>query len=300
MIKVQVLLSTYNGEKYIREQLDSILKQDYKDIAILIRDDGSTDNTVHIIKEYAKVNNNIKYYQGKNIGAINSFFDLMKNADPDYDYFALSDQDDFWLEHKISRAVEVLNELNNEKPLLYCSRTTLVYSNLDKIKISMKQYQIKPDFGNALVENICIGCTGVFNRQLLLLVKEHIPEFTIMHDWWLYLTASAFGKVYYDDNSYLLYRQHMSNLIGSRASYYDEFKNRLRNYKGNRLKISRQAFEFMRKYEVDDNTKKQLEYVVNAKHNIKFRFKVIFSNNIYRQRLMDNIIFKILFLLGQV
>ena len=300
MSKVQILLSTYNGEEYIREQLNSILKQDYADISILIRDDGSTDNTLGIIKEYESKYNNVKYYNGENIGVINSFFDLMKNADISCDYFALSDQDDVWQEHKISRAVDILSKFNNDIPLLYCSNTTPVDSNLNELKISIKPYRIRPNFGNAVVENICTGCTCVFNRRLLLLVQEHIPAFTIMHDWWLYLLASAYGKVYYDNSSYLYYRQHSGNVVGTKLGYYDEFKKRVRNYRKNRMKISRQAAEFLKNCELDQANKKSLEYIVNAKSNLSYRFKIIFNNTIYRQRHMDNLIFKFLFLLGKV
>lgn len=300
MSKVQVLLSTYNGEKYIREQLDSIINQDYKNISILIRDDGSTDNTLEIIREYKEKYNNIDYYYGENIGVINSFFDLIQKADLRCDYYALSDQDDFWHNYKISRAVDILSKLNNDIPLLYCSRATPVDADLYKLKVTIKRHPIRPNFGNAVIENICIGCTCVFNRNLLLLVRDHIPAYTIMHDWWLYLLASAFGKVYYDDESYLLYRQHDDNLVGLKVGYFAEFKKRVHNYRKNRYKISHQAAEFLRNCELDQTNKKILEYVVDARHHFGARLKIIFKNTIYRQRHMDNIIFKILFLLGKV
>ena len=103
--KVTILMSTYNGEKYLEEQIDSLLNQTYKNISILIRDDGSKDNTVHIIKEKKKSNDNITLIEGKNVGFIKSFLELINLAEKS-DYYAYCDQDDVWMEEKIQRAVE--------------------------------------------------------------------------------------------------------------------------------------------------------------------------------------------------
>ena len=300
MKTVQVLLSTYNGEKYLEEQLDSILHQDYPDITILIRDDGSTDGTVRILEKYASEYSHINYYIGENIGAKYSFFDLVKNADMSFDYYSFSDQDDVWLHNKISKALEKLNTLQEDKQLLYCGRTTLVDQELKPCISTIKKHRIVPNFGNALVENICTGCTSVINHELLELVQTHIPEFTVMHDWWFYLTASSFGEVYYDDDSYIQYRQHQNNVIGTRTNYSDEFKKRIKNYKNNRGKISRQAREFKRLYHNISENEQLLNYVIDARNNIVYRVKIMLTNKIYRQRKIDNIIFKLLFLLGKV
>lgn len=104
---VSVLMSTYNGAKYIREQIDSILNQKDVNVELLIRDDGSSDNTAEICKEYQKKNTNIRFYQGENIGVGKSFMELLKKA-PEADYYSFSDQDDVWLEDKLSRAVKMI------------------------------------------------------------------------------------------------------------------------------------------------------------------------------------------------
>lgn len=303
MKKVQILLSTFNGENYLKDQLDSILNQDQEDLSILIRDDGSTDNTILIIQQYAELYKQITYYQGENIGVINSFFDLIKNADLTADYYALSDQDDIWLPDKISSAIlhlEKRKQQDKKKPLLYCGRTILVDDELNKINATIKPTKITPNFGNALVENICTGCTSVFNSELLRLVKEHIPSYTVMHDWWLYLTASAYGEVYYDEEPHILYRQHQGNVIGAKSNYYNEFLMRLRRFKGNRGNISRQAREFHRLYQTNGEIAKLLEYIINARSKYRYRIKIIAGKKIYRQRKIDNLIFKLLFLLGNV
>ena len=114
MYKVQVLLSTYNGEKYIREQLDSILTQKDIEVSILIRDDGSTDSTVDIIHEYCSNNSDIKLIKGSNMGACKSFFELFKEADMGYDYYALADQDDYWYADKLTVACNMLAKIDNK------------------------------------------------------------------------------------------------------------------------------------------------------------------------------------------
>ena len=119
-IKVQILMSTYNGEKYIRKQLDSIMNQEIP-VSLYIRDDGSSDKTVDIIKEYESRYDNISHTEGKNIGVVKSFFELFKEASDDADYIALADQDDIWFTDKVRRAVKALLKNKHDKPLLYLS-----------------------------------------------------------------------------------------------------------------------------------------------------------------------------------
>ena len=128
--KVQILMSTYNGEDYIREQLDSILAQSYPDVDILIRDDGSKDDTFVILKEYEERHSNIKAFQGENLGINKSFFELLKKSQGDYIGFC--DQDDYWLPEKIEKAVQQLERMTG--PALYCGAKTLVNENLEKLE----------------------------------------------------------------------------------------------------------------------------------------------------------------------
>ena len=114
--RVSVLMSTYNGEKYLHEQINSILGQQGVEIHLLIRDDGSSDGTVEICKEYAKKYNQITFYQGENLGVGKSFLDLLKHA-PDADYYSFADQDDVWLEDKIIRAVTMIKKAEYKKNL---------------------------------------------------------------------------------------------------------------------------------------------------------------------------------------
>ncbi len=161
--KVQILMSTYNGEEFIREQLDSILGQSYPDVDILIRDDGSTDDTFVILKEYEELHQNIHAYQGANLGVNRSFFELLSESNPKASYIGFCDQDDCWLPEKIEAAVRQLERM--EGPALYCGAKTLVNENLEPLG-SQQNPHVTPGFGNAVIESICSGCTLVVNGRL--------------------------------------------------------------------------------------------------------------------------------------
>ncbi|BBF44270.1 alpha-L-Rha alpha-1,3-L-rhamnosyltransferase [Lachnospiraceae bacterium KM106-2] len=297
--KLQVLMSAYNGEKYIRVQLDSILNQTYQNIEILIRDDGSTDSTVSILKEYQEKYENVSFYSGENVGVIGSFFDLINHADKEATYYAFSDQDDYWLEQKLEAAVEQLQK-EKEIPFLYCSNTTLVDDQLEVIPMEIKQSKVVPEFGNALVENKATGCTCVINHELLKLLQHVEPEYTVMHDWWIYLAASCFGKVYFDPVSYIYYRQHGGNQVGARNTYWKEFVARFKRFGSNKGKIIRQLRAFENAYEIESAKREKLHIVTDYKKSFKNRLKAILTKEVYRQRTVDNIVFKALFLIGEI
>lgn len=303
MHTVQVLMSTYNGEKYLRQQLDSILEQNAVNVKIFVRDDGSSDATVSILEEYKRNYNNIEYIAGGNIGVIKSFFATLEKVSLTADYYALADQDDFWLKDKLFRATEVLARKDNKLPLLYCSNQILVDQNLVELEEGIKKIAKTPSFGNALVENICTGCTAVFNQKLLLEARTHIPEYTVMHDWWLYLIASAFGKVHHDKEGYILYRQHTENVVGSKNTYGQEFKNRAKNFKKHRGQVRKQAESFANSFgsilKEYPEQQELLELLISSK-KWKYRWQLVGNKKIHRQRSLDNLIFKFLYIAGYI
>lgn len=298
MKSVQVLLSTYNGEKYLAEQLDSILAQEGVDISVLIRDDASTDHTIDILQEYAKEHNNVKCYLGKNIGIQKSFLELLDLAETGVDYYAFADQDDFWLSEKLQKAIEVLEHEEQGKPLLYGSKVIYASEDLQEQQAFLYSVPKAPAFGNALVENICMGCTEVFNRELLDLVRNHKPDGTTLHDWWLYLAASCFGKVIFDDNAYILYRQHANNQVGMINDWCGRWKKRFGHFKQLRHSLSAQAKDFADKYPLEEENKRLAMLLVDCRKNFKSRVALMRELKIYRQQDMDNKIYHLLFLLG--
>ena len=159
--KVAVLLSTYNGEKYVGAQIHSILTQSYKNLVLVVRDDGSSDKTVKIVKEYMENYNNIKLVEGKNLGFIKSFFELLKLEQADY--YAFADQDDVWLPDKIAFAVKSLDKLDNSKPNMAFSNSDYYDVNMKLIKEGEKGKTFS--FTNSLYECVTQGMTMVINQK---------------------------------------------------------------------------------------------------------------------------------------
>ncbi len=299
MITVQVLLSSYNGEKYIREQLDSILNQEGVEVQLLIRDDGSTDGTRSILKEYEQQWDNISVIYGTNVGVISSFFLLLKQAG-NYPYIAFADQDDVWLKPKLKRAIELIKQQKQEKPIVYCSAKQLVDAKLNPLSSPMKYPMVRAEFGNALVENMCTGCTCVINQMMLQLLKGKQPKFTVMHDFWIYLVGTCFGTVIYDEESYILYRQHGANELGAATSLFENYKRRMKNFKKHRGQLTRQAEQLVNLYgEIMPKEKKTItKLFVQSKHDWNIRNKFLQQETIFRQRRSDDCIMKLIFLCG--
>ncbi|MGN0243712.1 MAG: glycosyltransferase family 2 protein [Lachnospiraceae bacterium] len=297
MKKVIVLLSTYQGERFLEHQLDSLLQQDYPNLEILIRDDGSTDGTLSILERYEHNYQQITVVRGENVGAMNSFFALMELANGQADYVAFCDQDDEWLPAKVRVAVECL-ECQEEQPLLYCGKPTLVDESLQPLPVTIASGEKHPSFGNALLENICYGCTIVINQRMLEIVTAHRPQNAIMHDWWMYMTATCFGKVVYDTNSYLLYRQYDGNVVGTKGTYLEEWKYRIRLLHKRKGRIVAQAEEFERLYLLNDRQKaRDLTCFVHYKDSLRHTLCAIRNKNLSRQRRMDQILFHICMIL---
>lgn len=221
MNKVCILLSTYNGEKYLEEQLNSLIGQENVNIQILVRDDGSTDKTVQILNKWKK-KGLIEWYTGENLRPAKSFMNLLRNA-PQADFYAFCDQDDVWLPNKLINAICKI--MSSEKPALYLSRTTLVDAN--KNIIGPSEFEYKFTLGEAIVTNPATGCTLVLNNSLRNIAIRFEPDRLTMHDEWIYKLCLIFnGFLYADKESYILYRQHDHNVLGANESFKTKIKRR--------------------------------------------------------------------------
>lgn len=217
--KVCVIMSTYNGEKYLKEQIDSILKQKDIDLSLYISDDRSTDETTKIIEEYQKEHKNITLHINENnknftYNFLDSLFLFKDNTE--FDYYAFADQDDSWLEDKLISAINLIkSKFNESESVLYSSNLKIVNEKLEWNGEYLNNY-IPPKY-QILGRNIVTGCTVVMNKSFKNLATEHYPENIYLHDYWLALIASFCKNAHYiyDENSYILYRQHGNNLIGS-------------------------------------------------------------------------------------
>ena len=226
---IDILLATYNGGKYLTEQIESLLSQSVQEWRLIIHDDGSTDDTVNIIINYCRkypdkiiiINDGIKAG-----GAKFNFSHLMKFSTAEYIMFC--DQDDVWIDNKIyltlNKMIE-LEKINQKLPILVHTDLTIVDSNLNVLSESMFNYQkINYKHGDILknicFENMVTGCTMMINKSLLALVGN-IPDEAIMHDWWISIIAlKNGGKVGIVDKVTIMYRQHGLNAIGAKKIDY--------------------------------------------------------------------------------
>lgn len=278
-MKIAVLMSTYNGDKFIKQQLDSILRQvgDF-DLDIYIRDDGSNDNTLNIIKSYNL--SNIILSTGKNLKSAKSFMELIYTI-KSYDYYALCDQDDIWDSDKLICGIEQL-KLFNSGPALYFSNAELVDRN-DNL-LSQHVYNKKPkiNFYSIFVSANALGCTMIYNSKLASFIQNNEkPNIIIMHDSFIIRTCLAVsGKVIYDSNPHMHYRQHENNVIGIETGFKAKLKNRMNGiFKKEKISIEDQAKEILRIYgnTIEEKNKKWIYKISIYKKNIIKRISLAFS-----------------------
>lgn len=299
--KIQILLSTYNGEKYLREQLESYLKlEGFENIKVLIRDDGSTDHTMEILDEY-KAKYGFEVEAGENLGVNDSIFWLFTHCDLSCDYFALSDQDDVWLSNKFTMALNKLQTIDKNIPALFGSCSQITDREL-KPKGSTTRPIKGVGFYNAIAQNVCPGHTQVFNRALLKHFIPYQPDKICVIDWWIYLVASGLGKVVFDNGFTVLHRQHGDNSIGYRVGFFPNLWQRLKkvkNGKGNQ--ISLQLLSFLQIYgdKLPLEYYNEIECYFSCQSNFFARMYYALIGKAYRQTYLETLIFKMLFVLGK-
>jgi glycosyltransferase involved in cell wall biosynthesis len=289
MKKVQILMAVYNGQMFIREQLDSLISQTHPNMSILIRDDESSDSTVSIIEEYQKKYENIKLIRGKNIGVANSFLELIKEAD-EADYYAFCDQDDYWYPDKISNAVEAISskEIPDSKSIFYCCGYEIVDENLIPTgKNSAILSDTDHSFANALFDTLSIGCSIVINSILFEELRNNIPSYCFMHDHWIYLVAEISDSIFiFDDRVYIKYRKHSANVTvkGSFLRRLGAAFNRAINSK-TKYRTSRQAIALKELYydKLSIENKKLLDNVINANLSTRNALKLLFNKSIRKR-----------------
>lgn len=288
-------MSTYNGEKYLEEQIESIIAQKGVKISLLIRDDGSTDGTISILKKY-RDRGLLSFYCGDNIGPAKSYIDLLFNAGK-YKYYAFADQDDFWLNDKIYRAISMLNSVKS-CPAFYNSRAIVVDKNLNRVGIEYGTLKVY-DLQTQICRSSVIGCTMVINNKLRQIIKTYRPEKLCMHDQWIAILCKAFDGIEIKDNeSRILYRQHSNNVMGASNSIIKSY--RLSSLKSDNGRRFAQVFELFKIYKQDIplNNCKLLSEIIQYKSNILYWGKCVLRKY-NTERYLYNFLIRLSFFRGK-
>ncbi|TAH67600.1 MAG: glycosyltransferase family 2 protein [Anaerolineaceae bacterium] len=288
MDNVSIVMTTYNGEKYIEEQIDSILSSTYKDFELYIVDDGSDDNTMEILSGYKeKYPNKLHISQNAtNLGVTANFLNAISKTSSEY--IMLCDQDDVWNMDKIARTIKRVKQMEvqfgKELPIAVFTDAYVVDDKLNVIHESFfKSSRLNPrliDLPHLLMENKIIGCTLMINQAVRRILQSNpLPKRARFHDGWLGLIAASAGKIGFIKDPTLLYRQHSSNLVGNR-SFFSYIINRISNIRRQRralLELYIQAEEFASLYHnlIDS---RNLE-IIN-------RFSKIHQKNFIRRRIL--------------
>ena len=218
---VAALMCTYRGEKYLRRQLETIAGQTYPHWKLFVSDDGSDDGTLRVLTDFQEsgYGDRIRIFPGPRKGFANNFFSLIARSEVRADFYAFTDQDDEWAECKLERAVDALERMPPDAPVLYGSRSELVDEQGTRIGYS-RHYRRRSSFSNALVQNIVSGNTMVMNNTAMDLLREAGTDLEVSaHDWWAYLLVTGSGgMMVYDPYPTIRYRQHANNLYGSNVS----------------------------------------------------------------------------------
>lgn len=299
MCHIEVIMSTFNGEKNVIRQLDSILAQNDVRVSVLIRDDGSTDGTLGLLKQYCHEHDNVRVVCGKNIGWRKSFLSGLKLSEK-ADYYAFSDQDDVWLPNKLKECVEILENNKSEEPsMVHCNR----YSCDEKLRpFDAQSIKIPRPINkkNALTQEYAQGCTIVVNEAAKKLVTRYKPSDLAPHDFWTGLLCYYFGKVYYND-SRLIYHIRYKNSESDAGNIKAGQKNRLKNLLKKREMYYNPAKDMLEGYSelLTREDKAFLLHVAKSKSSLISRIRIFFDPEFRRISIKGTIMLKLSIALGK-
>lgn len=302
--KILVMMSTYNGEGHLNEQIDSILNQKTKhEVYIRIRDDGSKDGTCRIIDEYiVKHPGKIELIKGENIGYNASFFYLIQNAFG-FDYYSISDQDDVWLYDKLQVACDAIDSVKDNIPVLYASTSYLVHDDMIPYGTTRKKER-EMSMYNTIVQNICPGHTQVMNNKLIELLREPIDTSQIyVYDSWIQNVANLYGKILFDNDPHTYYRQYEGNQLGSGTGRIGQLMSSLkRDDTGDGHKYRRQIEYFNQKYfekiSDDEALSKEIDLFVTSQ-TLEKKIRLALKTKIHRQNRIETVAWKMGVILGK-
>lgn len=286
---VAILLCTYNGARFLAEQLDSLESQTYQNWIVIASDDGSTDQTLEILRQYQAKwpSGKLTIRSGPQKGFCQNFLSLACDLEIKADYYAFCDQDDVWMPEKLEVALE--NITSNQKcqiPYVYCGRTLYADDHLKLCGIS-PLFVFPRTFRNALVQSIAGGNTMVFNQAAKSLIERAGPLDVASHDWWTYqLITGAGGEIFYDPVPRMLYRQHEHALVGGNNSFLARMERVLLLLQGRFQRWSTQNIDALKQVNhlLEKNNQEILKMFDALRGaGIKDRFRLIGVCGLYRQ-----------------
>ncbi len=304
--RVAILMCTYNGAAYLREQLESFSAQTFRNWVLYVSDDASTDDTVGILSGYQARwgRERLVIFSGPCKGFAENFISLVQRSEIDADYFAFSDQDDVWFIDKLKRSVDRLDLVDSSTPALYCARTRLVDADLNVIGVS-PLFSKPPSFRNALVQSLAGANTMLINQAARgLLLKLPDRSLLIAHDWLTYLLVTGCGgQVSYDAEPCLDYRQHSGNLIGANASARDRMVRFRKMLSGRFAEWNDANLAILKgmEYVLTAENRDVLAYFENGRRQSLFkRVSKLRKAGVYRQTLQGDLSLMVAIWLGQV
>lgn len=292
---VAVMMATFNGERFLSQQIDSLESQTVPRVDLWVSDDGSEDGTGFLLEKALTSwkKGYIEIVSGPKKGFVENFRSLITNPRIEADYYAFCDQDDIWDPDKLAVAVEWLSTQPEGTPALYCSRTRSISETGKTIGLS-PLFTKKPSFKNAIVQSIAGANTMVMNRVARNIVaKASARTSFVSHDWWCYLLISgAGGRIYYSPNAKISYRQHSQNLVGENRSLRARFNRLVRLVRGGYLDWNSRNIESLFKCQdlLSDEASDTIRLVCNCRTTSLFRrVEALFRSGIYRQSFVDQV-----------
>lgn len=300
--RILVMMSTYNGERYLAEQLQSIYGQIGVDIHILVRDDGSLDDTITILEQFRKEKGCMTILSDQNLGASYSFYELIRYATeemPGFQYYAFSDQDDVWFPDKLESAVKLMERSEGNYQMAYSDWQP---TDAALHPINLHQKKEMGSIGANIVSNHIAGCTQVFNRALLEKLniinsqeaKDKLGRPTFYHDSWLSAVSYALGAdIFHDSSARMYYRQHGANVIGAgKEGYINQLLIRIKRYLQRSDHSKSMKCEYLQLClwdDVVDDNKFFVDLCANYRKRFVKRLRLLCCRKLYEYGIEENI-----------
>lgn len=292
--KITILLATKDGARFLAQQLQSYRDQSHRNWELLVSDDGSSDQTLDIVRAFAAgVSQRVTIIQGPRLGFALNFLSLVQSSEVRGNFFCFSDQDDVWLPNKLERSLRWIETVPAEAPALYCGRTELVDAGGRSLGLS-RLFRKPPSFRNALIQSIGGGNTMLFNgatREILCSLPPHNK--IVSHDWLAYQAVTAVGgQIRYDEAPCLQYRQHAENLTGSNTGF-DARMVRMKSFLHGRFRnwneANLAALKPLRPRMTPENRRTYDLFAASRDGGIVQRLSLLRRSGVYRQGSLENL-----------